>query len=40
MTLRRVSAPILGYGCVQRYWFRLDCGCGHADCFLQALLLF
>ena len=38
--LCRVSAPILRHGCVKCYGFMLDCCCGHADGFLQALLFF
>lgn len=38
--LCRVSAPILRHGCVKCYRFMLECCCGHADGFLQALLLF
>lgn len=38
--LCRLSAPILRHGCVKCYRFMLDRCCGHADGFLQALLLF
>lgn len=36
----RASAPLLGQGCVRWHWLVLDDCCGHAEGFLQALLLF
>lgn len=34
------SAPLPRQGCARRHWLVVDDGCGHAESFLQALLLF